>query len=336
MLAIGVGGSDAAEVMAGLPWEVRAPKLIGVKLTGALQGWTTPKDVILYLLGKLTTKGGTNKIVEYFGPGTASISCTGKATITNMGAELGATTSVFPFDERMAAYLKATERSDVAELAEAHAIHLRADDDVLAHPENYYDEIIEINLSELEPHIVGPHTPDLAHPISRFAQDIDDSGYPAFPSAALIGSCTNSSYEDLERVTNIARQAQAKGLKPKTTLLITPGSQQVLDTIKENGQLQELTEAGALVLANACGPCIGNWDRKDFPAGETNSIVSSFNRNFPGRNDGRAETPVLPDEPRSGHALRLFRRSPVQPQNRYHQRGSYRGSHRAGHSAQRL
>lgn len=290
MLAIGVGGADAAETMAGLAWEVRAPKLIGVKLTGQLQGWTTPKDVIVYLAGKLTTKGGTGKIVEYFGPGTQSISCTGKATITNMGAELGATTSVFPYDSRMAAYLKATGREDIAALTEQYASYLVADADVEANPSAYFDEIIEINLSELEPHITGPHTPDKAHPLSRIAADVAAEGYPAKVSSALIGSCTNSSFEDLERVANLARQAKAKGLKLKTKLWISPGSHQVLATIKQNGQLQDLNDIGAIVLANACGPCIGNWDRTDLEPGIANTIVSSFNRNFPGRNDGRTET----------------------------------------------
>ncbi len=290
MAAIGVGGSDAAETMAGLPWEVRAPKMVGVKLTGQLQGWTTPKDIILYILGKMTTKGGTNKIIEYFGPGAESISATGKATITNMGAELGATCSIFAFDAKMAAYLRATGREEIAAMAEAHQQHLRPDPQVDANPAAYYDELIEINLSELEPYIVGPHSPDKAHSLSQFASSVDSEGYPAQPSAALIGSCTNSSYEDLERVANLARQAKQKGLKLKTKLLITPGSQQVLETIKENGQLADLTDIGATVLANACGPCIGNWDRTDFPAGVKNSIVSSFNRNFPGRNDGRTDT----------------------------------------------
>lgn len=287
MLAIGVGGSDAAETMAGLPWEVRAPKLIGVRLTGKLEGWATPKDVIVYLAGKLTTKGGTGKIVEYFGPGTNTISATGKATITNMGAELGATTSVFPFDERMTTYLRATNREAIAALAEAYAGFLRADADVEAHPENYFDEIVEINLSELEPYVTGPHRPDLAKPVSRFSATVEQEGFPVKVSAALIGSCTNSSYEDLERVANIARQAREKGIRPKAALLVSPGSQQILETIRRNGQLQDLLDSGALVLANACGPCIGNWDRRDLEPGVLNTIVSSFNRNFPGRNDGR-------------------------------------------------
>jgi aconitate hydratase len=290
MLAIGVGGADAAEVMAGLPWEVRAPKLVGVKLTGQLSGWTAPKDVILYLLGKLTTKGGTNKIIEYFGPGTESISCTGKGTITNMGAELGATTSVFPFDKRMAAYLRATQREDIAQLAEQYAAHLKADPEVEAHPEQYYDEVIEIDLSSLEPYVVGPHTPDKARPISQFAKEVDTALFPDTFSAALIGSCTNSSYEDMERAASVARQATAHGLQAKTKLLITPGSEQVFQTIQRDGQMADFNAIGATVLANACGPCIGNWDRSDIPDGQANAIVTSFNRNFPRRNDGNAMT----------------------------------------------
>jgi len=290
MLAIGVGGADAADVMAGLSWEVKAPKLIGVHLTGKLNGWASPKDIILYLCGVLTTKGGTNKIVEYFGPGVESISCTGKATITNMGAELGATTSVFPFDSRQAAYLRATERGDIADLAEQYAADLQADPEVLAHPENYYDEIVEINLSELEPYIVGPHSPDRARKISEFAADVKKSDFPERLSAALVGSCTNSSYEDMERAANVARQATAKGLKSKSYFLITPGSIQVFETIKRDGQVQDFANIGGIVMANACGPCIGNWDRTDIKKGETNAIITSFNRNFPKRNDGNAET----------------------------------------------
>ncbi len=290
MVAIGVGGADAADVMAGLSWEVKAPKLIGVHLTGKLSGWASPKDIILYLCGVLTTKGGTNKIVEYFGEGTQSISCTGKATICNMGAELGATTSLFPFDKRMADYLRATERADIAALAEEFAADLRADDEVLAHPENYYDEIIEINLAELEPYIVGPHSPDRARKISDFAADVKASQFPAKMSAALVGSCTNSSYEDMERAANVARQAKAHGHKAKSYFLITPGSTQVFETIQRDGQMQDFADIGGVVLANACGPCIGNWDRSDITKGETNAIITSFNRNFPKRNDGNAET----------------------------------------------
>jgi aconitate hydratase len=290
MLAIGVGGSDAADVMSGLPWEVKCPKLVGVHLKGALNGWTSPKDVILKLCGILTTSGGTDKIIEYFGPGTRSISATGKGTITNMGAELGATTSVFPFDERIATYLRATKRSDMAELAEQYQDILKADPEVEKEPEKFFDEIVEIDLSTLEPHVVGPHSPDLARPISQFAKDIAEKGYPAKISAALIGSCTNSSYEDIGRATSVALQAKSAGLKAKSYFLITPGSDQIHNTIQRDGQLQALTEIGGTVLANACGPCIGQWKRDDVKPGESNSIISSFNRNFPKRNDGNAAT----------------------------------------------
>jgi aconitate hydratase len=290
MLAIGVGGADAGEVMAGLPWEVLHPKLIGVKLTGALRGWTSPKDVILYLCGLLTVKGGTNKILEYFGPGTDSISATGKGTITNMGAELGATTSVFPFDDRMATYLKATDREGYAILAESYREHLTADPEVLREPEKYYDQIVEINLTELEPHVVGPHTPDLANPISKFGAFIKEKGYPATIKAALIGSCTNSSYEDIGRAAHIAKQGLAAGLKANTAFLVTPGSERIYYTMKRDGFMETFERMGGTVMANACGPCIGQWKREDVQKGETNSILSSYNRNFPGRNDGINET----------------------------------------------
>jgi aconitate hydratase len=289
-LAIGVGGADAGEVMAGLPWEVLHPKLIGVRLTGQLSGWTSAKDVILYLCGLLTTKGGTNRVVEYFGPGAATISATGKGTITNMGAELGATTSIFPYDAKMAAYLKITSRADVAALADAHRELLVADSEVEASPERYFDQIVEIDLSALEPHLVGPHTPDLAHPVSRMAADAAKEGYPTELKAALIGSCTNSSYEDISRAAHIARQGLKAGLKAKTQFLVTPGSERIYQTMKRDGFLQTFEEMGATVLANACGPCIGQWKRSDVQKGERNSIVTSFNRNFPGRNDGIAET----------------------------------------------
>jgi aconitate hydratase len=313
MIAVGVGGADAADVMAGLSWEVKAPKLVGVHLTGKLSGWAAPKDVILYLCGLLTTKGGTNKIIEYFGPGTESISCTGKGTITNMGAELGATTSIFPFDSRMAAYLRATERSDIADLAEQYAEDLRADDDVLRHPENYFDEIVEINLSELEPYVVGPHSPDRARKLSEFAKDVQENQFPERLSAALVGSCTNSSYEDLERSANVARQAKAKGLKSKSYFLITPGSIQVYETIRRDGQMQDFTDIGGLVLANACGPCIGNWDRTDIRKGETNAIITSFNRNFPKRNDGNAETLAFIASPEIVTAMALAGKTTFNP-----------------------
>ncbi len=290
MIAIGVGGADAAEVMAGLPWSVTYPKLMGVKLTGSLNKWTAPKDVILKLASILSVKGGTGYIIEYFGPGTASISCTGKATITNMGAEVGATCSIFPFDERMITYLKATGREKIAELAEKHAELLKADPEVWENPEQYYDKVIEINLDELEPHLVGPFSPDIGHPISKMKEDAEKEGYPIEIKAALIGSCTNSSYEDIGRSANIAKQALDAGVPLKTKLYITPGSEQIYETIKRDGLLDILTQAGATVLANACGPCIGQWDRSDIKKGEKNTIVTSFNRNFRRRNDGNPET----------------------------------------------
>ncbi|TAK01633.1 MAG: aconitate hydratase [Candidatus Manganitrophaceae bacterium] len=289
-MAIGVGGADAGEVMAGLPWEVLHPKLIGVKLTGSLTGWTSAKDVILYLCGLLTTKGGTNKIVEYFGPGAETISATGKGTIANMGAELGATTSIFPYDQKMAAYLKLTDRQEWAQLADANKALLMADPEVLQSPEKYYDQVVEINLSELEPHVVGPHTPDLARPISKLAAEAKEKGYPIQLKAALIGSCTNSSYEDISRSAHIAKQGLKAGLKAKAQFLVTPGSERIYHTMKRDGFMQTFEEMGATVLANACGPCIGQWKRDDVKKGESNSIISSFNRNFPGRNDGIAET----------------------------------------------
>jgi aconitate hydratase len=289
-LAIGVGGADAGEVMAGLPWEVLHPKLIGVRLTGRLSGWTSAKDVILYLCGLLTTKGGTNKIVEYFGSGAETISATGKGTITNMGAELGATTSIFPYDQKMAAYLKLTDREEWAKIADANKALLTADQEVLQSPEKYYDQVIEINLSELEPHVVGPHTPDLARPISKLAAEAKEKGYPTQLKAALIGSCTNSSYEDISRSAHIAKQGLKAGLKAKAQFLVTPGSERIYHTMKRDGFMQTFEEMGATVLANACGPCIGQWKRDDVKKGEANSIISSFNRNFPGRNDGIAET----------------------------------------------
>jgi aconitate hydratase len=290
MLAIGVGGVDCGEVMAGLPWEVLHPKLIGVHLTGKLAGWTAPKDVITYLCGLLTVKGGTNKIIEYFGPGAESISATGKGTICNMGAELGATTSVFTFDDRMAAYLRATERGDVAALAEQHREHLVPDPEVLTEPKRFYDEVVEIDLSTLEPHVVGPHSPDRARPISKLAADVKQNGWPAEIKAALIGSCTNSSYEDMRRAAHVAMQGTKAGLKAKTPFMVTPGSERVFQTIKRDGVVAAFDRMGATLLANACGPCIGQWKRSDVGREETNTIVSSFNRNFPGRNDGSAAT----------------------------------------------
>jgi aconitate hydratase len=290
MIAIGVGGADAAEVMAGLAWEVLHPKVIGVKLTGKLNGWTAPKDIILKVCEILTVKGGTNAIVEYFGEGAASISCTGKGTICNMGAEHGATTSVFAYDESMERYLKATERSKIAEICKKYSHLLKNDPDVDAHPEKYYDRVVEIDLNTLEPNICGPHTPDLARPISKMKADVKTHQYPNNLTAALIGSCTNSSYEDIERTVDVAKQALAAGMKAPIKLMVTPGSEQVFETIKRDGFMEILERAGATVLANACGPCIGQWKRDDIKKGERNSILNSYNRNFPGRNDGNAET----------------------------------------------
>jgi aconitate hydratase len=290
MLAIGVGGVDCGETMAGLPWEVLHPKLIGVHLTGKLSGWASPKDVITYLCGLLTVKGGTNKIVEYFGPGAESISATGKGTICNMGAELGATTSVFPFDERMAVYLEATDRRDVARLAEQHREHLVADREVLQSPKDYYDEVVELDLSALEPHIVGPHSPDRDRPVSRLAAEVRQNKWPAEIKAALIGSCTNSSYEDMRRAAHIAMQGIKAGLRARTPFLITPGSERIYQTIRRDGIMATFEQMGGTVLANACGPCIGQWKRSDVGKDEANTIVSSFNRNFPGRNDGSQAT----------------------------------------------
>jgi len=305
MLACGVGGADAVDVMAGLPWEVLYPRRIGVWLRGAMNGWTAPKDVILAVLDRLTVKGGTNKIVEYFGDGAATISATGKATITNMGAELGATSSIFPYDARMDLYLRATARAAIADLASAHADLLTPDAEVLARPGDFCDELIEIDLSALEPHISGPHTPDLARPVGRMAAAVREEHYPERLSAALIGSCTNSSYEDLSRAADVAEQAHRHGLDAAIPFLVTPGSEQVRATVERDGQLEAFRAIGGSVLANACGPCIGQWQRddivnadpaprddKDVPKGEgtRNAIINSFNRNFPRRNDGSAAT----------------------------------------------
>jgi aconitate hydratase len=290
MIAIGVGGADAVDVMAGMPWELKFPKIIGVHLKGKMNGWTSAKDVILKVAGILTVKGGTGAIVEYFGDGTQSISATGKGTICNMGAEIGATTSVFPYDSRMSDYLRATKRGEIAAMADRLAAHLRPDPEVLASPEQYYDRVIEINLDELEPHVNGPFTPDLAWPISQFARAVREKGYPEELKVALIGSCTNSSYEDIERATSVAKQALAQGLKAKSEFTITPGSEQIRATIERDGQLKTLTDVGGLVLANACGPCIGQWKRHDVAMGEKNSIITSYNRNFTGRNDANPAT----------------------------------------------
>ena len=298
MVAIGVGGLDAAEVMSGLPWELLYPKRIGVYLTGELNGWASPKDIILYLSSKLTVSGGTNAIIEYFGPGTKAISCTGKATITNMGAEVGATSSVFPYDNRMEIYLRSTGRGTIADLANEHFDLLTQDpeieSEILRDKNNvlkYFDQLIEIDLFKLEPYIVGPHTPDLGRPISKMASDVrEHDNYIDKISVALIGSCTNSSYEDMSRAAYIAEQAKARGIKTKVPLQVTPGSELIRATIERDGQMQLLKDIGANVLANACGPCIGQWSRPELKKGEHNTIVTSYNRNFPARNDGRRET----------------------------------------------
>ena len=313
--AVGVGGADAVEVMAGLPWEVLYPNRIGVLLTGELRGWTAPKDVILYLAGELTVSGGTNTIIEYFGPGTQSISCTGKATITNMGAELGATTSVFPYDERMARYLRATRRGELAVLADQNRELLTADQGVVDHPERYFDRVVEIDLSKLEPYVVGPHSPDRARPISAMAQEIRDqaNGFVDQISTALIGSCTNSSYEDMSRSADVAEQASALGIKAAVPLMVTPGSEQVRATIERDGQLESLRAIGGTVLANACGPCIGQWRRSREASEAPNTIVTSYNRNFPRRNDGQPQTMNFITSPEITVALALAGRLSFNP-----------------------
>mgnify|MGYP002624031268 CR=1 FL=1 len=290
MFACGVGGADAVDVMADFPWEVLYPKLVGVHLTGQMSGWTSPKDVILAVCAALTVKGGTNRVVEYFGPGAASISCTGKGTITNMGAELGATTSIFAYDERMATYLKATRREELADLANQHAKLLTSDPEVEKDPSRFFDEVIEIDLSKLEPHIVGPHTPDLARTVSKMAADAKENGYPLELDHCLIGSCTNSSYEDMSRAADVAQQAAKHGAKAKSTFWVTPGSEQIHQTIQRDGQMETLQSIGAVVLANACGPCIGQWKRDDLKDGVATSILTSYNRNFKKRNDGSPDT----------------------------------------------
>jgi aconitate hydratase len=303
MVAVGVGGADAAEVMGGAPWGVQFPKLIGVHLTGKPSGWTSAKDVILKVAGILTVKGGTGAIVEYFGPGTAALSATGKGTITNMGAEIGATTSLFPYDDGMAAYLEATGRRELAALAREFGGALRCDPEVEKDPKRFFDRVIEIDLDKLEPHLVGPHTPDLAHPLARMGKDVKEQDYPDEFRFALIGSCTNSSYEDMGRAAHVARQAVKAGLKVKRPLLVTPGSERVHKTIQRDGQMKVLEESGATVLANACGPCIGQWKRSDIKPGERNSILTSYNRNFARRNDGNAETMAFIGSPEIVTAL---------------------------------
>jgi len=290
MVAIGVGGADAVDVMAGLAWELKMPKVIGIKLTGKLNGWTAAKDIILKVAGILTVKGGTGAIVEYFGEGADSISATGKATICNMGAEVGATCSIFAYDEKMAGYLKITGREEIATLADGVREHLRPDDEVYANPEAFYDQVIEINLDELEPHVNGPFTPDLAWPISRFAEAVLANNWPQKLEVALIGSCTNSSYEDISRSASVAQQAKTKNLKSKAELTITPGSELVRYTVQQDGLLSTLGDIGGVVLANACGPCIGQWARHIDDPTRKNSIITSFNRNFAKRNDGLSAT----------------------------------------------
>nr|WP_295928336.1 aconitate hydratase [uncultured Dyadobacter sp.] len=290
MIAIGVGGADASDVMSGLAWELKQPRLIGVKLTGKLSGWTAAKDVILWVAGQLTVKGGTGYVVEYFGDGAESLSATGKGTICNMGAEIGATTSIFAYDEKSAAYLRATDRADIADAADAIRHHLRSDDEVYADPATYYDQLLELDLSALEPHINGPFTPDLAWPLSKFATAVKENGWPEVLSVGLIGSCTNSSYEDVSRAASLARQAVDKKLQVTSEYTITPGSEQVRYTVERDGFLDTFEQIGGVVLANACGPCIGQWARHGAEKGEKNSIITSFNRNFSKRADGNPNT----------------------------------------------
>lgn len=320
MIAIGVGGLDAAEVMAGMSWELLYPKRIGVFLTGKLNGWTSPKDIILYVASKLTVYGGTNAIIEYFGPGSRTISCTGKATITNMGAEIGATCSIFSYDNKMETYLRATKREGIADLANKYRDLFTLDKEIEQEitkerekAQHYFDQLIEIDLSSLEPYIVGPHTPDLARPISKMASEVNKNNYLDTISVALIGSCTNSSYEDMSRASDIAEQAKSKGVKVKVPLQITPGSEMIRGTIERDGQMKALKDIGANVLANACGPCIGQWNRPELRKGEPNTIVTSYNRNFPGRNDGSRETMNFIGSPELVIALSLGGRLSFNP-----------------------
>lgn len=313
MVACGVGGSDASDVMAGLPWEVKNPQIIGVHLKGKMNGWASGKDVILKLLGILTTKGGTDKIVEYFGEGCHSISATGKATITNMGAELGATCSIFPYDDRMKAYLAATNRAELATIADGNKDLLSADAEVIAEPAKYFDQVIEIDLSTLEPHLVGPHSPDIARPISKMAEEAKANGWPLKLSSALIGSCTNSSYEDIGRAAFVANQALSKGMKMNQPFLVSPGSTQIQNTIVRDGQMTTFNSVGATVMANACGPCIGQWKRDDVQKGTPNTIVTSFNRNFRGRQDDNPETLAFIGSPELVMALGIAGRVDFNP-----------------------
>ena len=305
MVAIGVGGADAVDVMAGLPWELKMPKVIGVKLTGKMSGWTSAKDIILKVAGILTVKGGTGAIVEYFGEGAESLSCTGKGTICNMGAEIGATCSIFGYDEKMGDYLRGTNRADVAQLANGVANDLRADKEVYDNPEAFFDQLIEINLSELEPYVNGPFTPDLATPISQMAAAVKEHGWPDAVEVALIGSCTNSSYEDISRSAFIAKNAMAKGLKAKSEFTITPGSEMVRYTIERDGMLDTFGQMGGIVLANACGPCIGQWARHVADPSKKNTIITSFNRNFAKRNDGLSSTHAFVASPEIVTALAI-------------------------------
>jgi aconitate hydratase len=313
MVAVGVGGADASDVMAGLPWEVKNPEIIGVHLKGKMNGWTSAKDVILKLCGLLTTKGGTDKIIEYFGDGCRSISATGKGTITNMGAELGATCSVFPFDSRMADYLNATGRETLAKMASENQDLLAADAEVLASPAKFYDQVIEIDLSSLEPHLVGPHSPDIAHPISQMAAHAKENKWGTRLSAALIGSCTNSSYEDIGRAAFVARQALEAGMKMPQQFIVTPGSEQIKKTIERDGLLKTFNEVGATMMSNSCGPCIGQWKRDDLKEGTANTIVTSFNRNFRGRQDGNSETLAFIGSPEMVMALGIAGRLDFNP-----------------------
>lgn len=305
MIAIGVGGADAVDVMAGMPWELKMPQIIGVKLTGKLSGWASPKDVILKLAGILTVKGGTNSIIEYFGEGTNSLSATGKATICNMGAEVGATTSIFPYDSKSAEYLAATGREDITQVITSVHEHLVADKETEESPEKYYDRIIEINLSELEPQINGPFTPDAANPLSAFAKVVKEKGYPQAMEVGLIGSCTNSSYEDMTRAASIVKDAKSKGISVKAQFIINPGSEQVRYTAERDGVLQEFEEVGATIMANACGPCIGQWKRESEDPNRPNSIITSFNRNFAKRNDGNPNTHAFVSSPEIVAALAI-------------------------------
>ncbi|HYK46899.1 MAG TPA: aconitate hydratase, partial [Parafilimonas sp.] len=305
MIAIGVGGADACDVMAGLPWELKWPKLIGIKLTGKMSGWTSAKDIILWVAGQLTVKGGTGAIVEYFGDGADSLSATGKATICNMGAEIGATCSLFAYDNKMAAYLEATAREDVANLANGIMEHLRPDIEVYESPEKYYDQVLELDLSQLEPYVNGPFTPDLATPISKMKDAVEKNGWPDKLEVALIGSCTNSSYEDISRSASIVKDAVSKGLKTNSEFTITPGSEQVRFTIERDGFINDFESVGGVVLANACGPCIGQWARHIDDPNRKNTIITSFNRNFAKRNDGLASTHAFVASPEVVTALAM-------------------------------